>query len=243
MSLLAAAVPVAVLVLAWDEATPAVRALVEATEAPAPALDSVVVLVPAAAGALTQEEFLPLGEEPAPPAATPDEDSAPAEATVLAAAAETEPAESAPLPLAPANFFPVAPAPIELLATDPAAATPEKPVPAPLAWSVVRVLRLSSFSLPELTALSHQALPLPIWQQSVAVPATPYLGSQSTTLDSQALDLPEIATAPRLVAGSSGAWVATLPPSPAAARAAATAAAGGNPRLCDGRATDARCRS
>ena len=62
MNLPVASDPVAVLVLAWDETTPATRVLVEATAVLAPALDSVVALVPTglAADELSQEEFLPL---------------------------------------------------------------------------------------------------------------------------------------------------------------------------------------
>jgi len=57
------------------------------------------------------------------------------------------------------------------------------------------VLHLSSFSLPELTALSNQALPQPIWQSSLAPPAAPYLGSQVAAADSSIADLMLAATA------------------------------------------------
>lgn len=199
MSLLAAAVPVAVLVLAWDEATPAVRALVEATETTAPVLDSVVVLVPAAAGELTQEEFLPLDAEPAPLATAPSAESTQEEVGNKEEEEAVLPALPAVVPdLPPAEpaALPTIPAPSATPSAEPAASVIA--VPAPLAWSAVRVLHLSSFSLPELTALSSQALPQPIWQRSVVSPAAPYLGSQSEvdgsqpdTLASPATEQPE----------------------------------------------------
>ena len=187
MSLPAAAVPVAVLVLAWDEATPAVRALVEATEIATPLFDSVVVLVPAGpAGAekLSQEEFLPLDAPPLLPSA--DHLPHPTAAAVISVEAATLPNPTTVLSaaiLAPGD----APAPASLLpvATEAPAETPLPPagpeagaVP-PLSWSVVRVLRLSSFSLPELAQLTSQALPQPIWQGILASPAAPYLGQSA----------------------------------------------------------------
>lgn len=65
MSSPAAASPVAVLVLAWDETTPAARVLVEPADFAEPALSSVAVLVPTVppSDTLTQEEFLPLEDD------------------------------------------------------------------------------------------------------------------------------------------------------------------------------------
>lgn len=220
MSLLAAAVPVAVLVLAWDETTPAVRALVEASETAAPAFDSVVVLVPAAAGELSQEEFLPIAPE-----TTISVDSSSEEPVVTEeaeAAAETAP-PSAPLPLlvvAPAEPAPAAPlAPAD--EPEPRLGIPKISAASALApptWSAVRVLRLSSFSLPELTALSHQALPRPIWQSSVVAPAAPYLGSQIEAEDSATHTVaapvatqPGVAAHPNSTTGSGAPLAPTLP--------------------------------
>jgi hypothetical protein len=196
MSLLAAAVPVAVLVLAWDEATPAVRALVEATETTDPALDSVVVLVPAAAGELTQEEFLPLAAEPTPPQTASTEES------IAEKKAEVEIEGTAPVALP--NLPLVTPTPVVSSASPTVATLADAPVAKPasviavptLAWAAVRVLRLGSFSLPELTELSSQALPRPIWQSSVVAPAAPYLGSQIEIADNQARLTADLATAP-----------------------------------------------
>jgi hypothetical protein len=217
MSLLAAAVPVAVLVLAWDEAAPAVRALVEASETTDPTLDSVVVLVPAAAGELMQEEFLPLAAEPMLPQAASLAESIPEKN------AEDEGPNAVPLPppLALPDLAPAPPAPVDSSDSSVVATSAEVPVkkstaitaaPAP-AWSAVRVLRLSSFSLPELTALSSQALPRPIWQHSVVAPAAPYLGSQLELADNKAQLAADLAPQPEpLVAHSTfSADVAPLP--------------------------------
>lgn len=196
MSLLAAAVPVAVLVLAWDEAAPAVRALVEAPETLAPVLDSVVVLVPAAAGELTQEEFLPLAVEPTPPPAASSSESTEEREADNGKEEEAAPLSlPAPLPAPPPAepapvVLPVAATPSETLVTEP---TPlSTAAPASLAWSAVRVLRLSSFNLAGLTELSSQALPRSIWQSSVVPPAAPYLGSQAEVEHSQAYSLETI---------------------------------------------------
>lgn len=183
MSLLATTAPVAVLVLAWDETAPAVRALVEATDQTGPTLDSVVVLVPAAAGEPIREEFLPLPAEAAPISLLREE-NIPAEAALPdeAASQPNEPtptSEEAILPSLPQA--PIAPATSPALATLAEEPTPLRVEPlaaAPASLAAVRVLRLSSFSLPELTALSHQALPQPIWQSSPSLPAAPYLGSE-----------------------------------------------------------------
>jgi hypothetical protein len=199
MSSPTAAAPVAVLVLAWDETTPAVRALVEATEVVEPVIDSVVVVVPAAAGAieeLTQEEFLPLANVPAlpddlPPApiaeqaplSTEPATTAPDEAAISTEAAlPVEPiiedSLAAPVtlisvPVVPANSLVVLAAPTPLPTTE----APATPTSASLGWAAVRVLSLSGFSLPELSVLASQQLPLPIWTGTSALPAAPYLGN------------------------------------------------------------------
>jgi hypothetical protein len=177
MSLPATAVPVAVLVLAWDDATPAVRALLEAIETTTPVLDSVVVLVPAEAGAPTQEEFLPLEPTPdlVPAAVNTDEQAEEAESTPPSESDLTPVllAEPAELPLGPIQATEATSA--QLLSPIPNSL----PVPDLLVKGTVRVLRLSSFNLSELAALSSQALPLPIWVGSAVLPAAPYLGGQA----------------------------------------------------------------
>ena len=129
--------------------------------------------------------------------------------------AETAPL-SAPLPspAEPAPAAPLAPA---------AEAEPRQRVPktsvasalAPPTWSAVRVLRLSSFSLPELTALSHQALPRPIWQSSVVAPAAPYLGSQIEAEDNAMHTVAApVATQPGVAAYSNSATGSGTPLAP-----------------------------
>ena len=188
MSLLA--VPVAVLVLAWDETAPAVRALMDATDAPEPALDSVVVVVPAVTGEPSQEEFLPLPAEPALPQAAEEPLGLAVEAALNEQAEALPLSELLTLPDLPPNT--PAATTLPALGTAEGASPTPKPAslptpvaPIPLARQEVRVLRLSSFDLPELTGLSHQALPRPIWQSRVVLPTAPYLGSQ-----------PEITTGP-----------------------------------------------
>lgn len=216
MSLLAAAVPVAVLVLAWDETTPAVRALVEATDPTTPALDSMVVLVPAAAGEPTQEEFFPLVPEPTPlPAAakaasSPDE-AAPADDVRLPS--DTVPTDEVIVAM---DMQPVLPGPLTLSPPPALGVLAEGPLPKPAApTAAVRVLSLSRFSLPELVALSHQALPRPIWQGNLAQPTAPYLGSQAAPASGET---PDVATlAPTPLAAAAGANLvedSPLSPSP-----------------------------
>ncbi|WP_208132178.1 glycosyltransferase [Hymenobacter sp. BT559] len=167
--------PLAVLVLAWDEAAPAVRALVAATQVPAPAVDSILVMVPQADAPnhLSAEEYLPLAlPEPAaqaPEAVHPSElapalvetpPPAPAATALLRAEALEEDAE---------------PAADELLLPSPAVAL--APAAAPdLGWATVRVLRLGSHSLPQLARLAGRPLPAPIWL-GAALPAAPYVGA------------------------------------------------------------------
>jgi hypothetical protein len=174
MSLPAAVLPapIAVLVLAWGEATPAVRALVEATQASAPPLDSLLVLVPQAdaPAGLSAEEYLPL---PPPPAEPP----APAAAPL---STETQAMPGLPKLLAPALPLPGAASTNSSFAT-PAptatAATTTAEEPAPLAWAAVRVVRLGSLSLAQLTTQAGQPLPAPIWTGTATTPAAPYLGA------------------------------------------------------------------
>lgn len=162
MSLPAAASPdpIAVLVLAWDEATPAVRALVEATQASAPPLDSLLVMVPqpAAPNGLSAEEFLPLPADLPVPTAP--------ETEVLLPAAE--------LPTAPAA--PTAEHTEHNELPNPAlpAATAARPPALPI-WASVRVLRLGSLN--PLASQPGQPLPAPIWAGAVVAPAAPYLGA------------------------------------------------------------------
>ncbi|MGI4865633.1 MAG: glycosyltransferase [Janthinobacterium lividum] len=141
MSLPASSVPVAVLVLAWDETTPAVRALVEATEALEPVLDSVVVLVPAgpATEELTQEEFLPLEASLVPEAmlalVSAATEFAPAATPAAPEALEATPevTEATPAPVTVATPLAVVAAPSVASATTPVATT--SPLPG-LIWEL-----------------------------------------------------------------------------------------------------------
>lgn len=198
MSSPAAVAPVAVLVLAWDETTPAVRALVEATEVVAPVIDSVVVVVPAAAGALeelTQEEFLPLANVPALTdellleTSSKREPPATEAVTLTKSAAKTTPTSK---PVTEDSIAtPVTLLSVPLVAVGAAAASATSISPTPLAsveapaslaassleWTAVRVLSLSDYSLPDLAARAGQQLPMPIWTGASALPAAPYVGS------------------------------------------------------------------
>jgi hypothetical protein len=206
------AAPVTVLVLAWDETTPAVRALVEATEVELPVIDSVVVVVPAEAGAieeLTQEEFLPLASVPTlpsdlPPAtaseptllATESEPTTPTEADATAEVAPTPESATEDLLAAPVTFIsvPLVSADVAVASaasTSPtppdSAEVPSSPASSPFAWTAVRVLGLSSFSLPDLASRAGQQLPIPIWTGTSTQPAAPYIGSSeaSSTANTQ----------------------------------------------------------
>ncbi|AMR28877.1 hypothetical protein A0257_18425 [Hymenobacter psoromatis] len=158
---------IAVLVLAWDETTPAVRALVEATQAPDPAVESILVMVPQAAhpDVLSAEEYLPLAPVFTPaPTPTPPPDEVPS----------SEP--SALPPAMPAVPEPAAKAPA---GSEAHAAAKEGALAAPasLAWSAVRVLRLGNLSLAGLSQRAGQPLPSPIWPGTAAAPAAPYQGA------------------------------------------------------------------
>ena len=197
MSLPAAVLPdpIAVLVLAWDEATPAVRALVEATHAPALPVDSILVMVPQADAPahLSAEEYLPL----------PADTYAPAEALATAEApqktAATEEPAAAPLaPTEPAEADVVAASsnltePSAELAPSPTLETLPKEITAPT-WAAVRVLRLASHSLPQLAQRAGQPFPTPIWMGPAQAPAAPYLGATSLATAS-----PTASLAPGLV--------------------------------------------
>lgn len=224
VSAVPAAPPLAVLVLAWGEATPAVRALVEATQASAPVFDSILVLVPQADAPdhLSAEEFLPI--PPLVPELLP-----------VAAATTTEPDKPEPEPLlAPINepALPVAASlaseafyvhniDIEQVAIS---MTPTNTVPlAPLAWAAVRVLRLGSFSLSQLAQLAGQPLPAPTWLGPATIPAAPYLGTSASTNQPhlpintiESIFYPENLELPALVPEPSEAPALTAEPLPAA---------------------------
>jgi hypothetical protein len=204
MNLPVASAPVAVLVLAWDETTPATRVLVEATAASQLPLDSVVALVPTgrAAHELSQEEFLPLEasiappEPPAVPEALPTE--LPAEGANMAAteaeatAATTEAAASSPL-------LPAATSPTDAPPEPAAAAEAQKPASRPsptepaatavalvtpaLVWQQVRVLRfgtsLGTGGPAAAGSYLGQGEPTFVWKGASDAPAAPYLGSSA----------------------------------------------------------------
>ena len=167
--------PIAVLVLAWDEATPAVRALVEATQAPTLPVDSILVMVPQADAPdhLSAEEYLPLpaatqaDSEPLATEETPQDIVEAVEPTATSLAA-TEPEE--------ANTTSSQLAPSAAPNADLVPETPPRVVAAPL-WAAVRVLRLASHSLPQLARRAGQLLPAPLWLGSAQWPAAPYLGA------------------------------------------------------------------
>lgn len=178
--------PIAVLVLAWDEATPAVRALVEATEASAPPLDSLLVLVPqpAAPTGLSAEEYLPL------PADLPVLAAAEAEAEEIlpTAGAAVAPAEAPKTPESPLPAEATVPA--EFSAAPPEASAPPRPapgaaitasLPAPPIWAAVRILRLGSLNPPP--NQPGQLLPAPVWAGAVVAPAAPYLGASTPAVE------------------------------------------------------------
>ena len=184
----AAPAPLAVLVLAWDEATPAVRALVEAAPAPAPAArGSILVLVPQASapGELSTADSLP-----PPPAANP---------------APTPPSAALPLAASAAPAAPPAQTPVAAT-TEPLASSPAKVPPTPLApaGSAVHVLRLSSLGLAELSQRAGQPLPAPVWLGAARAPAAPYQGATSTAGGGAAAAsvLPAILTEAKPLAGA-----------------------------------------
>ncbi|MGI4738843.1 MAG: glycosyltransferase [Janthinobacterium lividum] len=176
-------VPLAVLVLAWDETTPAVRALVEATRAPTPDVASILVMVPQAAHpeALSAEEYLPLPAQPAGPAPPTTQPHAlpPQTATTpgdLPSAGAKEPAErTGPTPSPTATVV----APTAEPEPQHALMLPNSD-PTALAWSAVQVVRLSALTLATLSQRAGQVLPAPSWTGEPTAPAAPYQGSTAT---------------------------------------------------------------
>jgi len=198
--------PVAVLILAWDEAAPAVRALVEATQARAPTVDSILVMVPQADAPdhLSAEEYLPL-----PPAAdyaaplietaqsisefgpaTPQPAAWPASSALAKVAPVTLPLARPELPPAPSGASAASPSPASKPVANPAqeatGATPIVP-----GWAAVRVLRLGHYSVPELAQRAGQPLPTPVWTGAAQLPTAPYLGAAPPT--GAARSLPSLA--------------------------------------------------
>ena len=223
--------PIAVLVLAWDEATPAVRALVEAAQAPALPVESILVMVPQADAPahLSAEEYLPLPAETYPAAEPlaaeemPQDVEETAEPTTTLLAPD-EPGEAAATG-ADLTESSAEPDPSPALAALP------KTVTAPPAWAAVRVLHLASHSLPQLARRAGQLLPAPVWVDLVQTPAAPYFGATPlATAPLAARPAPELAatglqtptsgsaSTQRLTTGS-----APLQPAPAAAPASVTA--------------------
>jgi hypothetical protein len=183
--------PFAVLVLAWDEATPAVRTLLAAVQTDASPIDSILMMVPQAEApeALSAEEYLPLPttaiEELVAQLATLPLTQAQEEELQNSTLAETASASSPELLSSspPATIQPKSASATEaapLFADAPPGGPPTTPA---LPWATVRVLRLSGFSLPELAERAGQPLPTPTWTASTEFPATPYLGA--TPLASQ----------------------------------------------------------
>lgn len=174
--------PLAVLVLAWDEAVPAVRALVAATQARATVIDSLLVMVPQADAPqrLSAEEYLPLELPEAALAAPAVETDDPTEASPPLA--ETPPPAPATTTIVRAEALEEdgEPATDELLLPNQTVVAPAQPTSA-LTWSVVRVLRLGSHSLPQLAQRAGQPLPAPNWLGPAAWPAAPYLGAELPT--------------------------------------------------------------
>lgn len=161
-----AAFPIAVLMLAWDEAAPAVRALIAATKANAPTVDSILVMVPQAIAPthLNAEKHLPVSLPPPRLAALPEPQLAAAE----------------PAPPAAISRFNSEILELQLTTNEQVALLQSQPVsaaPASLAWAAVRVLRLGSLSLPQLAQRADQPLPAPTWTGSITSPAAPYLGA------------------------------------------------------------------
>ena len=217
MSLPAAAAPVAVLVLAWDEATPAVRALLEAPGAAPSAFDSVVVVVPAGPAApedTTQKEPSPLAVAPEPP---------PSAGALVPEGAATA-ARDAPktTPLAKEAAAPTAAA---ADATPISVASPTPPAPTPPAWAEVRILRLSSFTLPTLGDHLGRALPAPAWTGTPTAPSAPYVGSAAGSFELAQAGGTTVAADSQLVAPADlPAAVPTPPPTPFSAVTTAPAA-------------------
>jgi hypothetical protein len=222
MSLPAAAAPLAILVLAWDETTPAARVLVEPADFAAPALDSVAVLIPTdpPGDTLTQEEFLPLpaslalalpapslpNEAPASPDPTetsgPEAETAEPTKTEEAAASQQNirtPEEAVALEATGA----VATDPLPKATLPASADTNTPPLPAAaaalvgpaLVWQEVRVLHFASPTQPIL-----------VWKGAADTPAAPYLGSSvAAAAATDASEAQSAAVAAALLAGAGSA--------------------------------------
>jgi hypothetical protein len=204
MSLPAAAASLAVLVLAWDETTPAARVLVEALEAAAPAVASVAVLVPAgpATAELTTEEYLPLASSlellapglPKPPAieAPATEASQPAAEDAASATqasfteqgsreGEAAAASSEPVALATeaAEATPAPASAAEAADPNPPAITEPTAPTLPVATAAALVKPALVWQQVRVLHFTHATLAEPtlVWEGVPAAPAAPYIGS------------------------------------------------------------------
>jgi hypothetical protein len=216
--------PIAVLMLAWDEAAPAVRTLVEATRASTPTVDSVLVMVPQAEAppALDEHELVLLASPEPEPSSLAQKTEAPASPAEISTPSTTASlGDEVPLPASPGALIAEQAelAPSQLLPNE-AVAPSTLPAPA-LAWAAVRVLRLGSYSLPQLASRAGQPLPAPLWVGQAAIPSVPYQGATPSAIApapslSPALD-PATAKLPALVEE-----LDTVPLLPATALAPAT---------------------
>jgi hypothetical protein len=227
MSLPDAAAPLAILVLAWDETTPAARVLVEPADFAAPALDSVVVLIPTdpPGDTLTQEEFLPLPTSPAlalpapslpneaPTSPDPTETSGPEAETaepIKAEPTKTEEAAASQQNIRTSKEA-VALEATGAVATDP---LPKATLPAsadtntPLLPAAAAALVGPALVWQEVRVLhfSSPTQPILVWKGAADTPAAPYLGSSvaaaATTDTSEAQSAAVAAT---LLAGAGSA--------------------------------------
>ncbi|HET9505853.1 MAG TPA: glycosyltransferase family 4 protein [Hymenobacter sp.] len=207
--------PVAVLVLAWDETTPAARVLVEAPETAAPAVASVAVLVPAgpATAALTTEEYLPLAsslellapELPAEVVATEEKYPVAEAAEATTNAHQAHPtennyqAEGATAtngePAAPATEAaeeapsPTTPAATEAPDTNPLPATAEAVAPSlPAATTAALVKPALVWQEVRILHFTRATLvePMLVWAGVAATPAAPYTGNSAHSLSAPA---------------------------------------------------------
>ncbi len=162
------ATPLAVLVLAWDEAAPATRLLLTALDAD-PATAHALLLVPhtvaSTSTAVASTAAQPTTVAPTSATQTIVTTSQPALGQIIAADNAAELPDSASAP-----GFVGASAPETALASSATTTTPAA------AYTTVRVLRLSDFTLAELAARAGQPLPA-VGGRSRATPAAPYLGS------------------------------------------------------------------
>jgi hypothetical protein len=230
MSSPAASVSLAVLVLAWDETTPAARVVVEAPEVSTSYADSVVALLPLGplTDALSQEEFLPLEPSPTPselPAETGDAAGSGAAATATAEdvpAVFLAPEHSQPSALPTLGDTPAvshtAPTPLATAPVDEALVKPA------LIWQEVRVLHFdkhpSDYAAATLAHYSGPAQPVLPWAAAPGVPAAPYLGSSEPLPVALSVAAQDSAVAAALLAATdtaATALVALRTPGPPAA--------------------------